>query len=198
MPTRRSILQTAVAVAGAPLAPGVVFAGNTQAAANIEVLADIRYPEVRMFNLRAANLNVPISPTRDGDITQLWQQHFSVAWQEQPRALVGLTERPALFMLEQLGWQYGMRVFFQAEHAASGAGQWTHTILRSARPSFKGYLEAAGSAWPAVLADQLLLTPQEVASKQLAPTGAAMANYWNEPSKLYSWIIAPRSIAQHI
>jgi len=198
VPTRRTIIQSAVAIAGSPLAPGVVFAGGARVANNIEVLSDIRYREVRAFNMRAAHLDVPISPIRDGDITELWQQYFSVAWKDNPRALIGLTERPALFMLEQLGWQHGMRVFFHAEHASNGQGQWTHQILRSSRASLKGYLEAAGTDWPAVLADQLLITPQDVAARELTPTGAAMAAYWNEPTKLYSWIIAPRSIAQHI
>jgi hypothetical protein len=181
------------------LASRVVFAGGAEAAANIEVISDIRHREARAFNKRAAHLDAPISPLRDGDITKLWQNYYSVAWKDdKPRALAGLTERPALFMLEQLGRDYGMRVFFQAEHESQGAGGWAHRILRSSNLNLKGQLDAAGSAWPAVLADQLLISPQDVASPEIGPTGAAMAAHIGEPEKLYSWIIAPRSVAQHI
>jgi len=200
MPTRRKILQSAVALSATPFAPTLLYGAGVKAAANIEVISDIRHLAARAFNMRAAHLDAPIHPLRDGDITEIWQNYYSIAWKDKPRALIGLTERPALFMLEQLGWQYGMRVFFHAEHEPTGAGILAarHQVLRSSRPALKSHLEAAGAAWPAVLADQLLTSPQEVASRDLKPTGAAMAASLNEPAKLYSWIIAPKSIAQHI
>lgn len=199
VPTRRTLLRSAAALSAAPFAPRVVFGAGAKAAANIEVVSDIRHSAARSFNLRAAYLDTPIAPLRDGDITELWQHYFSVAWKNsRPRALVGLTERPALFLLEQLGWQHGLRVFFQAEHESDGRGKWAHRLLRATGTGLNSQLEAAGKAWPAVLADQLLTAPQEVASKDLTPTGAAMAAYLNEPDKLYSWIIAPRSLAKSI
>jgi len=198
MPSRRTLLQTAVAIAGSPLAPGVIYAGSARATAQMGVLYDHRHREARAFRLRAAVLNAPVHGTEDGDITDLWQHYFSVAWKDEPMPLAGLTERPALFMLEQLGFQHGMRVVFQGEHEPDGQGAWTHTIVRSSRPALKGHLDASGSGWPAVLADQLLTAPQTVASKDITPTGAAMAARIDEPARLYSWIIAPRSVVEHI
>lgn len=198
MPTRRNILQSAAALSAAPLAPNVVFAKGAGAAAQMGVLYDHRHREARAFRARAAQLHAPIHGTPDGDITDLWQHYLREAWGAKPMALAGLTERPALFMLEQLAWEHGMRVFFQAEHEADGQGSWTHTMLRTSEPGLKGQLEAAGDSWPAVLAGQLLTAPQQVASKDLTPTGAAMAAELNESSKLLSWIIAPKSVAQHI
>lgn len=198
MPTRRTILQSAAALTAAPLTPGVVFAGGTRPAAHMGVLYDHRHREARAFRLRAAQWDAPIAGTQDGDITDLWQNYLSVAWKSKPAALAGLTERPALFLLEQLGWQHGMRVLFLAEHEASGQGRWMHRIVRSSMPALKGQLEAAGIGWPAVLADQLLTAPQEVASKDVTPTGAAMAASLDEPLRLHSWIIAPRSVIEHI
>jgi hypothetical protein len=46
--------------------------------------------------------------------------------------------------------------------------------------------------WPTVLADQLL-TGSRVATRDFSPSGAAMAASIDEPTKLYSWIIAPRT-----
>lgn len=198
MPTRRTILQSAAVLSAAPLAPKVVFADGTRPAANMGVIYDHRHREARTFRRRAAQWDAAIRGTLDGDITEIWQNDLSVLWKSKPAAIAGLTERPALFLLEQLGRDYGMRVFFQAEHEANGKGAWIHRIVRSSNPSLKGQLEAAGRAWPAVLADQLLTAPQEVASKDITPTGAAMAAHLNEPDKLYSWIIAPKSVAAHI
>lgn len=198
MPNRRTILQSAVAIAGTPLAPGVIHAESARAAAQMGVLYDHRHREARAFRLRAAQLNAPVHGTENGDITDLWQHYFSVAWKDQPMPLAGLTERPALFMLEQLGFEHGMRVVFQAEHEADGQGGWKHEIVRSSLPALVGQLEAAGAGWPAVLADRLLTAPHEVASKDTAPSGAAMASRLDEPTRLHSWIIAPRSVVEHI
>lgn len=198
MPTRRTILQSAAALSAAPLAPRVVFADGAKRADHLSVLYDHRHAAARIFRLRAAGWEAPVHGIRDGDITDFWQRYLSSAWRSRPEALAGVTERPALFMLEQLGWQYGLRVFFQAEHESVGGGKWVHRVVRSSRPGFAGQLEAAGAGWPAVLADQIVAAPQNVASKDTTPTGAAMASCFNEPEKLYSWVIAPKSVVAHI
>jgi hypothetical protein len=198
MPSRRTLLQTAVAIAGSPLAPGVIYASTATAGAQMGVLYDHRHREARAFRLRAAVLNAPVHGTEDGDITDLWQHYFSVAWRDRSMPLAGLTERPALFMLEQLGFQHGMSVVFHAGHESDGRGGSTHTILRSSRPALKGHLDAAGAGWPAVLADQLLTAPETPVSTDTTPSGAAMASTIDEPTRLYSWIIAPRPVADHV
>lgn len=197
MPTRRTILQSAAALSAVPLAPSVVYGSGTKPAPDIAVLYDHRHAAARGFRLRAAQWHVPVHGMH-GDITDLWQNHFRTAWKSNPTPLAGLTERPALFLLEQLGYEHGMRVLFQAEHESSGKGRWTHRILRTSMPGLQRQLEAAGLAWPAVLADQLLTAPRDVASKEITPTGASMAASLNEPTKLLSWLIAPRSIAERI
>ena len=112
--------------------------------------------------------------------------------------LAGLTERPALFMLEQLGRDVGLRVVFQAEHEPRDDTGWVHRVTRSVEASLQSELGASGAAWPDLLADQLLIAPHRVASADVSPSGAAMAAYLNEPTKLYSWIIAPKSAAASI
>jgi len=198
VPTRRTVLQSAAALSAAPLASGVAFADGARPVAHLSVLYDHRHQAARAFSLRAARWDAPIAGTLDGDITELWQNYYSIAWKKQPAVVAGLTERPALFLLEQLSWQHGMRVFSQAEHEQTGDGAWTHRVLRSSKPGLSGQLEAAGAAWPDVLTDQLVTAPQDVASKDMTPTGAAMASYYLEPDKLYSWIIAPKSTVEHI
>jgi hypothetical protein len=198
VPTRRRVLQSAAVLSAAPLAPKVVFADATGPAAHLAAFIDQRHQASRIFRLRASQWEAPVLETPDGDITSVWQETLSDLWRRKPAAMAGLTERPALFMLEQLGWQHGMRVIFHAEHEQIGQGGWDHRVLRSSSRSLQGHLDAAGAAWPAVLADQLLTAPQAVASKDTTPSGAAMAAHMTEPERLYSWIIAPKSVAAHI
>jgi hypothetical protein len=164
-------------------------------ATNLAVLYDHRHAEAREFRQRAAHWDARIRGTLDGDITEIWQNDLSVAWKKKPQALAGLTERPALFLLERLSWDYGLRVVFEAEHESTGKGNWNHSIVRSGNSSLKRELEAAGAAWPVVLADQMLAAQTEVAKRDFMPSGAAMAARIDEPTKLHSWIIAPRAAA---
>ena len=192
VPTRRKFLESAAVVSAAPLAPKVVFADGTERAAHLGVIYDSRFREARIFGLRAEQWGAPVRSI-EADITDLWQNELHGRWQSTPVALGGLTERSALFMLEQLAWEYGLRVVYQAEHVSSRDGVAKHRIKRSASLSLEHQLEAAGDGWPAVLADQMLTAPRKVASQDMAPSDAAMAAQWNEPSRLYSWIIAPKT-----
>lgn len=198
MPTRRKFLESAAAVSAAPFAAEGVLAEGTRAAAQMGVLYDHRHESARAFRRRATHLHAPIHGTPNGDVTELWQHYFSAAWREQPMPLAGLTERPALFMLEQLGRDYGLRVVFQAEHEAVEDGDWVHRVTRSTESRLQGELEAAGAGWPGILADELLTAPHRVVSADVSPSGAAMAAHLNEPTKLYSWIIAPKSAVASI
>ena len=96
-----------------------------------------------------------------------------------------------MFLLEQLGWQYGMHVYFHAQHE-SRDGQWVHRVLRSSDSRLADRLAAAGEDWAIQLADELIASPAEVTASDGTPTGAAMASELNEPNRLYSWVIAPR------
>lgn len=160
----------------------------------MDVIYDTRHGESRSFGGRASRLGLPTHAI-EGDITNLWQTTLQALWKQTPATTAGLTERPALFLLEQLGWDHGLRVVYHAEHGVSGPGDAEHRILRSAHPGLKRELEAAGGMWPHALAGQILTAPRVVASNDYTPSGAAMASYLREPTKLHSWIIAPRSAA---
>jgi hypothetical protein len=196
VPTRRTILKSAAALSAAPLAPKIVFADGRDPAVLDALVIDARHAEARAFGRRASEWGAPLR-TIDGDITDLWIDELNARWQSNPAAVAGLTERPALFVIERLAWDRGLRVVFEAEHlpvagdADAGA---VHKVVRSANARLESELGAAGQGWPRVLADQLL-TGARVATRDYRPSGAAMAASIDEPTKLYSWIIAPRTAA---
>lgn len=55
-----------------------------------------------------------------GDITDLWYLDLYYRWREGPAAIAGMTAHGALFCLERLAWDVGMRVLSRSTHP-SGA-----------------------------------------------------------------------------
>ena len=190
MTDRREFLQAAAVLSTAPLAVRTAFGGTASATRLDAVVVDTRHAAARYFGDIAA---VAGAPRRDveGDITNLWQNELLNRWRNSPAAIVGLTERPALFLLERLGWDHGLRVVFEAEHLPEGDGM-RHRIVQSADAALERELALAGSDWPAALADALIAGGR-AARRDARPSGAAMAAHLAEGTKLYSWIIAPRT-----
>lgn len=191
MTNRREFLQTAAALSAAPLASRAAFADPRTPLALNAVIYDSRHGAARDFGARAARHGAPVRAI-EGDITDLWQRELLSAWKTSPIVVAGLTERPALFLLEQLAWEHGLRVVFEAEH--DPAPRAAHRVVRAADTHLAAELRAAESAWPLALADALL-QGRAAPSRHRGPTDAAMAAYIGEPTKLYSWIIAPRAAA---
>jgi hypothetical protein len=179
-------------LSASPLAPKIAFADGREPAVLDALVIDSRHAEARAFGARAGQWGAPLR-TIEGDITDLWAGELDARWQSNPATVAGLTERPALFLLERLAWDRGLRVVFEAEHRPTGGGR-VHKVVRSANAGLESELGAAGSGWPSVLADQLL-TGSRLATRNFRPSGAAMADRHDEPMKLYSWIIAPRTAA---
>lgn len=193
MTNRRQFLQTAAALSAAPLAGRAAFADEREAAALGAVIFDARHGDARRFGTRAGSLGAPLRAI-EGDITPLWQHELLARWKAAPAAIAGLTERPALFLLERLAWDHGMRVVFEAEHEPVAGGGAIHRVLRTADPRLSRELEAAGPGWPSTLADALVAVGRAPA-RDFRPTDAGLAARLGEPAKLHSWIIAPRSAA---
>jgi len=188
---RREFLQTAAALSAAPLAGRAAFANAHRAPTLDAVVLDSRHTPARDFGARASLLGARAWPIA-GDITELWQTELLERWRERPGAIAGLTERPALFLLERLAWDHGLRVVFVAEHEPRAHGTARHRVVRTAAPDLALELDAAGESWPSALADALIAAGA-VAAADGRPTDSGLAARLDEPTKLYSWIIAPRS-----
>lgn len=191
MPSRRQVLKSAAVLSASPLAGKLAFASGASIAPHVAVVYDSRFVEARDFGSRARDLGSAVREIA-GDVTPLWQSELHALWKKgQGVVVAGMTERSSLFVLERLAWDYRLRVIFEAEHVPGSAGQFSHTVKRTGDSTLQQHLEASGSAWTMALADALL-TNSGAASTNIRPTDAAMAASLNEPTKLHSWIIAPR------
>jgi hypothetical protein len=189
--SRREFLQTAAALSAAPLAGKAANGWALSRAAPEAVIFDSRYADARAFSARADALGAPLRAIA-GDITELWRGELLGRWKAGPAAIAGLTERHALFLLERLAWEHGMRVVFEAEHEPAALGHAVHRVIRTSDTSLKLELDAAGRRWPSVLADAVLVGTRAPV-RDFRPTNAGLAAHLGEATKLYSWIIAPRA-----
>lgn len=190
MTNRREFLQAAAVLSAAPLIGRVAFASGV---ALDLIVFDSRHAEARDFGAHAGRLGVPLRAIA-GDITNLWQHELRNRLTVKTVAIGGLTERPALFLLERLAWDHGLRVVFEAEHEPDSRGCAAHRLVRTADSGLAAALDDAGRHWPAILADALI-DGSRVRTRDFGPTDTGLAAHLEEPMTLYSWMIAPRKPA---
>lgn len=123
MPDRRQILKAGLA--GSAL-PAAVFASAARAAGPLKVqraVYDERFDEARGFAREAAARGWPLRPIR-GDVTDVWFHDLDLLWKSEPASVAGLTAPSALFCLERLSWDAGLRVAHRAEVPGAGLVAW--------------------------------------------------------------------------
>jgi hypothetical protein len=132
MLNRRNILKIGAAtVTGAlvktPLTGGSLSPVRAHTAFHRAVF-DERFSECRGFAAELYSAGVFTSAIR-GDVAKLWYDDLRVHLRENRSPVAGLTDRPALFCLEELARDVGMRVIFRADHIIDQNGNVQHTAV---------------------------------------------------------------------
>jgi hypothetical protein len=89
---------------------------------------DERFAECRVFAAEVQSAGVFTSAIR-GDVAKLWYDDLRVRLSENCLPFAGLTDRAALFCLEELARDVGMRVIFRADHIIDRNGYTQHTAV---------------------------------------------------------------------
>ena len=132
MVNRRSVMKLGAAtVAGALV--NLPALGRNVAQAPVHnalrrAVFDERFAECRAFADELNSAGVLTSAIR-GDVARLWYHDLRVQLSKNPAPLAGLTDRPAVFCLEELARDVGMRVIFRADHIMSQNGHTQHTAV---------------------------------------------------------------------
>jgi hypothetical protein len=130
MVNRRSVLRIGAATVAGVLVKVPVSGGNlSQRRAHIafhRAVFDERFTECRGFADELQNAGVVTSPIR-GDVAELWYGDLRAYLRENCLPVAGLTDRAALFCLEELARDVGMRVIFRADHMIDQNGHAQHT-----------------------------------------------------------------------
>lgn len=162
-------------------------------------LFDTRFQAAHAFARTLAIRGVSLAPF-DGDITPVWFEQLDPVWRQYPLTVAGLTTEGALFCLEQLAWDNGMRVAYRGMHAASPDGGVEHVLEASAHRSKDVYGRLSGAQpWPAQVADLIASIDEPVSAFPSGVEERSRATYRtrsrseSNPTRLVSWLIAPKN-----
>jgi hypothetical protein len=162
-------------------------------------LFDTRFPAAHAFARALAVRGVSLAPF-DGDVTPVWFEQLDPVWRRYPLTVAGLTTEGALFCLEQLAWDNGMRLAYRGVHSASPDGGTDHVLEASVHRSqdVQGRISGA-QPWPAQVADMIASIDEPVAAFPSDEQQRSRATYRTRsrgdrtPSRLVSWLIAPKT-----
>jgi hypothetical protein len=195
--TRRAFLKAAVTVSALPIVASAAPdpAGSPQTAQPLSLykaLFDERFALSRAFGARASQIGVATHGIR-ADITDVWFNDLDRRWRKGAIAVAGLTAPAAVFCLERLAWDHGMRVVFQAEHCCRAERDVRHMVRRGNELVTAAHLDAAGASWARRLAELFAHFPSE----RVPSVGPASLSWAKDDNAvtLTSWVIAPISRA---
>jgi hypothetical protein len=198
MASRREFLQIGVAALALPISAraavkpaATAVRGESAPAQLYKVIYDERHASSREFAAEAARLGAPVHAIK-GDITDLWFSELDARWKKQPSAIAGLTEHGALFCLERLSWDHGMRVVYRADHTYRADGYMEHELSGSERMLRAAVdLSSSGSDWSTRVAGLLTRCPAVRAQASKLTVVTPAAKQAGDPEHLVSWVIAP-------
>jgi len=119
MASRREFIQAGIVASALPI---IGSAGDLNprptAPAFYKVVFDHRFLASREFGREMEKMGASVYGIH-GDITALWFHDLHHRWKQGPVAIAGMTAHGALFCLERLAWDHGMRVLSRTEHPAA-------------------------------------------------------------------------------
>jgi hypothetical protein len=199
MASRREFLQVGIAALALPISAHaalspIAAASNSSVAVTplYKVVFDERFPLSVAFGAEARSLGLPTHSIR-GDITDLWFHELDARWKKSPAAVAGLTAHGALFCLERLAWDHGMRVVFRGDHRYLPDGSIEHALTgpQSVVHQAAG-LQDDGDGWATSVASLVARCPEgrSVPAKVTIHAHAAKPRD-GESESLISWVLAP-------
>jgi hypothetical protein len=196
--SRRELLQWAAATTSlvgtgllARVSSAAVARGHGQIPVELLVF-DRRFPAAVAVASHMRATGVPAVGV-GRDLTSLWYDSLDLRWQRAPMTLAGITTRGALFVLETLAADRGMRVLYRGEHRLLSDGRMSHVLTgpieRVAEPAFAQVAE-----WPAAVAAVLGSCSASDRPSACAWHTQPMNDDAARAEALHSWVIAPRSL----
>lgn len=185
MATRREFIRVSAAAGLA----GLAAAGRAATAMSgydfYRIVYDTRFADSRAFGTEASRLGQRIVAV-GGDTTRLWRDHLSPVWRRAPRAIAGMTAPDALFCIEQVAYDAGLRAVLRIDHRRTG---------RAAAHSVEGELDmtifdTAAAGYPVGAARAI--DEHAFGSVALGQTCLEELRA-GERDRLITWVFAPRT-----
>jgi hypothetical protein len=189
MVNRRTLLKLGTAGMAAAVVQAPAFGSSLLGSSPLLARAvfDERFAEARAFADVFQSRGMPTTGIR-GDVAALWYHDLKARLLEQRSPLVGLTDRTALFCLEELARDVGMKVQGRIDHTFNQGGTLTHQVTGPAAWAAAGQRlgpeRGFGRVMASLLADPTLHGESFAAQKHTGPFAGA------DKRQLVSWWIA--------
>lgn len=205
MTNRREFLQVSMLASTLPLISHPAGANSKQANSPdvlgyYKFIYDARHSDSTALAGYLQNQGLGTQALSNGDITPFWYKELSGIWAQSPVPVAGMTRHGPLFCLEQLAWQYGMRVVFKATHTPRPGTLLQHELngpealvsLGRSGPYALGKLDGR---WTEGIGELMLSCPTgqcAIETAQVLTPLSAEPDFQPIPDEiLYSWVIAP-------
>lgn len=161
-------------------------ATGSRCPAGLRFIAD-RRSKIALDAARRAALHGAMVDLIGDDITRLYQR-LDLALSSSPFPIAGVTSGNALFVIERLAWERGLRTVFRARHVTAG-GHTRHTLDGPGMPTDDPAWVLSGH-WPAAPAPAST-NPESHAVDGLSVS--LLVPHDADATVLYSWLIVPRA-----
>lgn len=206
MLTRRSFVNYALSLSTVTISIGARRASPTSSSLQQDdlhlAIFDARFVAGRVFGEAMCDRRVPVAGYL-GDVTPVWYTQLDPVWRHAPIAVGGVTTAGALFCLEHLAWEHGMRVVYRGTHRDLIGGGGTEHLLESCSNG-RALLRATPSGfglWPVQIASLITRmanpsrafgSPLDHRSRVTCRTYRAELQSGNG-LELTSWLIVPHT-----
>lgn len=125
--TRRTFLRTTATIGALSLPTALLGRArlpleplDTGPALDVSTIVyDKRYAEAIAFAAECRSLGASVHPI-EGQVHDVWQEHLYQSWRESKTPVAGLTDFRALFLLQMMARDAGMRPVLRAHHYVDG------------------------------------------------------------------------------
>jgi hypothetical protein len=127
-----------------------------------------------------------------GDITEVWFSDLYYRWKQAPAAIAGMTAPGAIFCLEMLARDAGMRMALRIDHRRPAGDRIEHEFAGPEELFTRAAdSESGAKGWPERMAEIVAQFPAErdrAATLRFSEADVASSN---SPDHLVTWVIAP-------
>ncbi len=115
-----AIARAGGAIQPSPLSPAPDGRASGTLHRELAVVFDERFAAARRFGETMHRRGLAVHAIR-GDVTAVWYSYLHPLWKRTPAPVAGLTAYAAMFCLERLAWDHGLRMIHLGAQSESGA-----------------------------------------------------------------------------
>jgi hypothetical protein len=164
--------------------------GRGQAHLNYHSLVyDDRFEEAAAFGRAAENAGLQVSAVQ-GDVTALWYDNLYHRWLADRAPVAGLTTPDALFCLETLGNDAGLRLVMRVDHLPR-KGAVEHRMLVPRELAAEASPDRCASDWGRHMVDLVRVCPANWRNRVSRTIVTPLVGVKGGRPALVTWVLAP-------